>query len=258
MRHAALAIALITAGLSTPAVAAASGVQGFCPGSTWSPTSTGQYYHSFNATGSSYFTEVDGWLTVRDLWPCEGLSNSGYSFAAAANVQRPNGQIYQVGYMVEGGNGGDTPYFAYAAGSPDAVIITSPRPVKGNRYRFIVYKGTGATHPVILVIKDSTGNNTVWSKTTTIAWGSDLHTAWWGWEIGNMNSAGGLSPDSARADLVGLWSTNDLPALTQRNFISPIAFEPDGDPNDGTHMHVSGSSNEILNVETHSISQPIG
>jgi hypothetical protein len=265
LRRAVVALALVAGIFSiTPPVPtyADSGVQGLCSFSTWPADRTGQYYFKRQVTGSYYIDVVHGWITARALWPCEGLSDRGWSFAAAANLQdivntNCGRCIWQLGYLTEAGNAGDQPYFVYTSdnGNGDYHLITSPRPVVGTRYHFeIVRNGSGI---MVYRIKD-VNNNILWSRTTSKAWTTGMKFAWWGWEIANMYSAAGLCGGCAHADLVGLYSDSSTSATLPNNFITTYCSEPDGDCNDGTHRHVSGTNNEILNVETHSISQPNG
>lgn len=260
-----VALATLTLLISSAAFSAApvaAGQQGLCSASSWDPGATGQHYFKDIRDGINAIDEVHGWVTVRKLWPCEGLSNRGWSFAAAANIQCDTcgyNWIFQVGYLTEAGNAGDVPYFVYTDddGSGTYHLISNPRPSLGSRYHFKVYNSGGS---VRYEIRDGS-NNLLWSRNTGTTWTSNLDTAWWGWEVSNMWSAPGICYSSScnDADLVGQLSLTNSGTVFDLTYINPTCYEPDLDCADAVHRHVSGGSNQILNVETHSgFQQPTG
>lgn len=223
--------------------------QGLCGLNAWPADKTGQYY--FKATTGATFDRVIGWMTVRPQWPCEGLGMSqGWAFSAAANVQG-NG-IWQIGYITVSGDAGTTPYFARtkADGSGQAVLIGSPRPVLGVRYQFEVYRNSAGW--LAFRIKNMSGGTIYSTSLVDQVWWDNraLDYAWWGWEVGNSESAAGLCQGCAEADLVGQYSTSYSSTVETRLDPTVYWYEPDGTLNSGTYWYQSGDDFEIVNLHT--------
>lgn len=249
-----LAAVLTLSGLFAQPVSAVT-YEGLCVQNEWDPNLTGQYY--FDKTVSlSTFDEIHAWVTARKLYPCEGLSYQGWSFAAVANLQAPgasgcNRCIWQLGYLTEGGNAGDQPYFVYTSPSGDGVyhLITSVRPTLGSRYHFKIYEySTGKLRYMIL---DSSGTN-IWSYITSQAWLTQMTFAWWGWESSNSKSMGGLQDGAAAADLVGQYSLVGYPSVVTVTGLTAIDHcnVPPGSQSCSYRqfLQVSGTNDEIFNV----------
>jgi hypothetical protein len=257
IRAAAIAAIFAIGALGTttqPAYAAVDANNGLCAGNQWAANLTGQWY--YQNTGTQNFDDVQGYLTDRALYPCEGLYYQGWSFAAAANVQGASGTcvssngncVWQLGMYQDGGNAGDQNYFVYTdySGSGVPIKITTVRPSFGNRYKFRIFKNS--TGQIGYWIGTSTGTQ-LWAHGTS-TWPSDTHTAWWGYETGNSRTLAGLDPNDSAADLVGLWSIVGSSTLNTQTYITSICSSPSGGPTcaERATRSVTGGSNEIFNV----------
>ena len=246
----AAALAITSIGVTAQPVAAAN--NGLCAANQWPANQTGQWYYSHTVAIGGSLDEIDGYLTDRVLYPCEGLASQGWSFAAAANVQGDSGGIWQLGILQEGGNAGDQNYFVYTNlnGSGAYVKITSPRPTFGNRYRFRVYKTTAVPAGYVGYQIYTSGGSLLWSlQSFTVVW-PQSRFAWWGYETGNSRSLAGIAPNTPVADLVGLYSLTGVSTLVTKTNISSTCFSPSGGPSCATRATrvVTGGSNEIFNV----------
>lgn len=245
-RRGAVALMLVVGiSFAGPVAPTAAQAEASCFFNNWPNDKTGQWYYKQTTSGS--FDHVYGYVTDRSLWPCEGTSGMGWSFAAAANLQG-NG-IYQLGILQEAGNGGDQNYFVYTEfnGSGVYVKLTSPRPVKGTRYQFHIWKTSG--NHIGYSIATQTGS-ILWQSESTRTWPAGLNFAWWGYETANSKSQAGINPGAAAADLVGQWSLVGSSTLNTETNITPHCVIPVNDPPCTFYadMLVSGGSNQIFNV----------
>jgi hypothetical protein len=244
LRFVVLALALMVGAISFTPTPASAQAEGLCIYNNWPSNLTGQWY--YQQTTSVYFDHVYGYLTDRKLYPCEGLSYQGWSFAAAANVQG-GGKIFQLGLLQEAGNAGDQNYFVYTefSGSGQYVKLTSVRPVLGNRYQFHIWKNSNGKVAYSIA---TTSGSIIWQSASTTSYPTNLNLAWWGYETANSKSQAGINPGASAADLVGLWSTSSSSTLNTETNITPLCTTPVGNCHFWADMLVSGGNNEIFNV----------
>lgn len=224
--------------------------EGACSNDAWGGTSaTAQFRFDRYQSGSDYYDELDGWVTYRALYPCTG-SGTGFSFNAAVNAEdNVAGKIWQIGiWRLPGG----TAHFVYAAGTANAVQISSPTPTLGQRYNFRIWRSVA--NNVRLAIYNSSGTR-IWVLTST-AWSTNMKHGWWGWETENSEDMPGFQNADPNADLVGQISRSgdgvppfDVTGIgPDVTFACPINSCSFYWPS--TVYTVTGQSNQIFNVKT--------
>lgn len=196
-----LAAAILAVGAVGSSASPAAALGGTCAVATHSFY---QVYVEKYVASSTYITDVSGQSKIVGLNICTygAFAGNGGTFVMPANLQNDTTKrIYQLGY---GRTAIDSaPYFFYAEASPDAVKITSPRPVDGHTYTFHIYRRSAGY--VSYDIRDMTTGLYVWTYYPTTPFNASSaayqNHAWWGFESWDSESALGYKNGQAITDI---------------------------------------------------------